>query len=155
MLIGFVAGVIVVFAVLALDRAKLDDPVGAVSVHLVCGIWGTLAVGIFSVNPDHSFMTQLLGVAAYGAFCLPAAFVIFYGLKAIAGLRVSRKRNVSASMWASTAWKPMVASRSPIARNGVRCPTPATTGVGRSLHSRHKCRFSQQSIDSIKENSEK
>ena len=71
MLIGFVAGVIVVFAVLAFDRAKLDDPVGAVSVHLVCGIWGTLAVGIFSTNPEHSFMTQLIGVAAYGAFCFP------------------------------------------------------------------------------------
>ena len=89
MLIGFIAGVIVVFAVLAIDRAKLDDPVGAVSVHLVCGIWGTLAVGIFSTNPEHSFMTQLIGVAAYGAFCVPAAFVIFYGLKAVTGLRVS------------------------------------------------------------------
>ena len=89
MLIGFVAGVIVVFAVLAIDRAKLDDPVGAVSVHLVCGIWGTLAVGIFSTNPDHSFMTQLIGVGAYGAFCFPAAFAIFYGLKATFGMRVS------------------------------------------------------------------
>ena len=89
MLIGFIAGVIVVFAVLALDRAKLDDPVGAVSVHLVCGIWGTLAVGIFSTNPDHSFMTQLIGVGAYALFCLPAAFLIFYGLKATTGLRVT------------------------------------------------------------------
>ena len=80
---------IVVFAVLALDRAKLDDPVGAVSVHLVCGIWGTLAVGIFSTNPDHSFMTQLIGVGAYALFCLPAAFLIFYGLKATTGLRVT------------------------------------------------------------------
>ena len=88
-LIGFIAGVIVVFAVLAIDRAKLDDPVGAVSVHLVCGIWGTLAVGIFSTNPDHSFMTQLIGVGAYGVFCFAAAFLIFYGLKATFGLRVS------------------------------------------------------------------
>jgi len=89
MVIGFIAGVIVVIAVLAIDRAKLDDPVGAVSVHLVCGIWGTLAVGIFSVNPDHSFMTQLMGVGAYGAFCFPAALLIFYGLKATLGMRVS------------------------------------------------------------------
>ena len=89
MLIGFIAGVIVVFAVLAIDRAKLDDPVGAVSVHLVCGIWGTLAVGIFSTNPEHSFVTQLLGVASYGVFCFITAFAIFYGLKAITGLRVS------------------------------------------------------------------
>ncbi len=87
-LIGLLAGVLVVAAVLAIDRAKLDDPVGAVSVHLVCGIWGTLAVGIFSVNPDHSFMTQLIGLLSYGAFCLPAAFVIFYVLKAVTGLRV-------------------------------------------------------------------
>ena len=88
-LIGLIAGVLVVAAVLAIDRAKVDDPVGAVSVHLVCGIWGTLAVGIFSVNPDHSFVTQLIGVLAYGAFCMPAALVIFYGLKATMGLRVS------------------------------------------------------------------
>ena len=88
-IIGLVAGIIVVFSVLAMDRAKLDDPVGAVSVHLVCGIWGTLAVGIFSTNPEHAFMTQLIGVGAYAAFCLPAAFLIFYGLKAVIGLRVS------------------------------------------------------------------
>ena len=88
MIIGLVAGVIVVAAVLIIDRARLDDPVGAVSVHLVCGIWGTLAVGIFSTNPDHSFMTQLIGVLSYGAFCLPAALIIFFGLKATTGLRV-------------------------------------------------------------------
>jgi Amt family ammonium transporter len=88
-LIGLIAGVIVVAAVLSIDRAKLDDPVGAVSVHLVCGIWGTLAVGIFSTNPEHSFMTQLIGVLAYGAFCVPAAFIIFYALKVTVGLRVS------------------------------------------------------------------
>ena len=88
-IIGLVAGVIVVFAVLAIDRAKLDDPVGAVSVHLVCGIWGTLAVGIFSTNADHAFMTQLIGVGAYGVFCFPAALLIFYGLKTVTGLRVS------------------------------------------------------------------
>ena len=87
--IGLIAGAIVVAAVLLIDRAKLDDPVGAVSVHLVCGVWGTLAVGIFSTNPEHSFMTQLVGVLAYGAFCLPAAFVIFYALKTVLGLRVS------------------------------------------------------------------
>ncbi len=61
MLIGFIAGLIVVGSVLLIDRARLDDPVGAVSVHLVCGIWGTLAVGIFSAQ--HALMTQLIGVA--------------------------------------------------------------------------------------------
>ena len=87
-IIGFVAGLIVVGSVLGLDRAKLDDPVGAISVHLVCGVWGTLAVGIFSTNAEHSFLTQLIGVLAYGVFCFLAAFVIFFALKALLGLRV-------------------------------------------------------------------
>ncbi len=89
MVIGLVAGFIVVASVIMIDRAQLDDPVGAISVHLVCGIWGTLAVGLFSVNPDHSFVTQLIGVLAYGAISMPAALVIFYALKATMGLRVS------------------------------------------------------------------
>ena len=89
MVIGLIAGFIVVASVILIDRAQLDDPVGAISVHLVCGIWGTLAVGLFSVNPDHSFVTQLIGVLAYGAISMPAALVIFYALKATMGLRVS------------------------------------------------------------------
>ena len=87
MLIGLIAGVIVVASVLAIDGAHLDDPVGAVSVHLTCGIWGTLAVGIFSA--DHSFMTQVIGVGAYGAFTFVAALLIFLLLKASMGVRVS------------------------------------------------------------------
>ena len=89
MVIGLIAGGIVVGSVLAIDRAKLDDPVGAISVHLVCGIWGTLAVGIFSA--EHSFGTQLIGVLAYGAFTFPLALAIFYVLKATLGLRVSEE----------------------------------------------------------------
>ena len=89
MFIGLIAGFIVVASVILMDRARLDDPVGAISVHLVCGIWGTLAVGIFSVNPDHSLVTQLIGVLAYGAISLPGALAIFYALKAGLGLRVS------------------------------------------------------------------
>jgi len=88
-IIGLIAGVIVVFAVMSFDRVKLDDPVGATSVHLVCGIWGTLAVGIFS--PDFSVVTQLIGVAAYGAVCFVSAFVIFMVVKATIGLRVSEE----------------------------------------------------------------
>ena len=87
-IIGFVAGLIVVGSVLGLDRARLDDPVGAISVHLVCGVWGTLAVGIFSTNAEHSFLTQLIGVLAYGVFCFVAAFIILFALKALLGLRV-------------------------------------------------------------------
>jgi len=85
-IIGFVAGLIVVVSVLFFDRIKIDDPVGALSVHLVNGIWGTLAVGIF--NAEVSFVTQLIGVVSYGATCLVAAFVIFLALKATLGIRV-------------------------------------------------------------------
>ena len=88
-IIGVVAGVIVVFSVMFFDRIKMDDPVGAISVHLTCGIWGTLAVGIFS--PDYSFGTQLIGVLAYGAMSVSAAFVIFSLIKATLGLRVSEE----------------------------------------------------------------
>ncbi len=87
-MIGGIAGVLVVGAVLAIDRIKIDDPVGAISVHLVCGVWGTLAVGIFSTNPAHSVGTQLLGVAAYGAFSLTAAALLFGVIKLTMGLRV-------------------------------------------------------------------
>ena len=86
-IIGAVAGVIVVFSVMFFDRIKMDDPVGAISVHLTCGIWGTLAVGIFS--PDYSFGPQLIGVLAYGAFAFTSAFLIFSVIKATMGLRVS------------------------------------------------------------------
>ena len=66
-------------SVIFFDRVKIDDPVGAISVHLTCGIWGTLAVGIFSTNPEHSFLTQLIGVAAYGVFAFgePPRALIF------------------------------------------------------------------------------
>ena len=86
-LIGIIAGVIVVFSVYFFDKLHIDDPVGALSVHLMCGIWGTLAVGIFS--PDHSFVTQLIGVLAVAAASLVFASVIFFLIKKTIGLRVS------------------------------------------------------------------
>lgn len=86
-IIGLIAGVMVVNIVLGIDKLKLDDPVGAVSVHLICGIWGTLAVGIFSV--EYSILTQLLGVIVCGAVCFPSAFGIFHAVKAVMGIRVS------------------------------------------------------------------
>lgn len=88
-IIGLVAGIIVVFSVMAIDRAKLDDPVGAISVHLVCGIWGTLAVGIFGA--DFSIVTQLIGIVAYAAVAFPAALIIFLALKATVGVRVTEE----------------------------------------------------------------
>ncbi len=87
-LVGAIAGVLVVFSVITFDKIRIDDPVGATSVHLICGIWGTLAVGIFSSNPAHSFLTQLIGVMVYGAFTVACAAVIFGTLKATMGLRV-------------------------------------------------------------------
>lgn len=87
-LIGLVAGVLVVFSVIFFDKIKIDDPVGAISVHLSCGIWGTLAVGIFSMNPDHGLLTQLLGVLCYGLFTAACALAIFLPIKWTIGLRV-------------------------------------------------------------------
>lgn len=90
-IIGFIAGIIVVLAVIKIDRFHIDDPVGAISVHLVNGIWGTLAVGLFSFNPDHTFITQLIGVLAYGLVCFPAAIILFTMLKKTIGIRVSKE----------------------------------------------------------------
>ena len=94
-IIGLVAGVLVVMAVITIDtKLKIDDPVGAISVHLVCGIWGTLAVGIFSMNPDHSFITQLIGVAAYGVTTFAMALALFAALKAVMGIRVEADEEI-------------------------------------------------------------
>ena len=87
-IIGLVAGVIVVFSVINFDKWKIDDPVGAISVHLVCGIWGTLAVGLFSINPEHSIGRQVLGLVAIGIVCFTSAFFLFFILKQTLGIRV-------------------------------------------------------------------
>lgn len=91
-IVGFIAGIIVVLSVIQLDKLKIDDPVGAISVHLVCGIWGTLAVGIFS--SEYNLGIQALGVLAYGIFCLISALVIFQAVKAFMGLRVSEEEEI-------------------------------------------------------------
>ncbi len=93
-LIGAIAGVLAVFGVLMFDKLKIDDPVGALSVHLIGGVFGTLAVGIFSTNPDYTFMSQLIGVAACGAFCFPTALLIFFVLKKTIGIRVSEEEEL-------------------------------------------------------------
>jgi ammonium transporter, Amt family len=90
-LVGFIAGIIVVISAVTLDKFLWDDVVGAVSVHLVCGIWGTLAVGIFSTNPDHNFLTQLIGVAVCGVAAFGSAFLIFFVMKKTMGIRVSEE----------------------------------------------------------------
>nr|WP_139002122.1 ammonium transporter [Hyunsoonleella aestuarii] len=93
-IIGAIAGALIVFAVSFIDAIKLDDPVGAIAVHLICGIWGTLAVGIFSTNPDHTFVAQLIGVACYAAFCIVTSFLIIFTLKKTIGIRVSEKEEL-------------------------------------------------------------
>ncbi|MDG1171823.1 MAG: ammonium transporter [Polaribacter sp.] len=93
-IIGAIAGVLIVFAVSFVDAIKLDDPVGAIAVHLICGIWGTLAVGIFSTNPAHTFLIQLTGVACYAVLCIVSSFLIFYTLKKTVGIRVSEKEEL-------------------------------------------------------------
>lgn len=88
-LIGFIGGGLVVLAVVFFDKIKVDDPVGAISVHLVGGIWGTLAVGIFGdLAGIGQFVSQLVGVASVGAFCLIISWLIFFTLKKTVGIRV-------------------------------------------------------------------
>jgi len=94
-LIGFISGGVVVGGISLLDRVKLDDPVGAVTVHLICGIWGTLAVGIFGAKAGgQQFLYQLSGVATAGIFCVVSALVIIYGLKKTVGIRVEREEEL-------------------------------------------------------------
>ena len=94
-LIGAVAGVLIVFAVSLIDKLKLDDPVGAIAVHLACGIWGTLAVGLFgNLASGAQFLSQLTGVACYAVFCIATSFLIIFTLKKTIGIRVSEKEEV-------------------------------------------------------------
>ena len=88
--IGAIGGFIVVLGVALLDRCKLDDPVGAIPVHLFAGIWGTLAVGIFGNSASFDqFMVQLASVGIVGAFCVIGGTLITILVRSIIGLRVS------------------------------------------------------------------
>ena len=94
-LIGLSSGVIVVLSVLAFDKLRLDDPVGALSVHLVCGIWGTLCVGLFGAKAGLAQLTsQLIGIAAVGVFTFAFAYILFLAIRAVMGLRVSEEEEV-------------------------------------------------------------
>jgi Amt family ammonium transporter len=91
-LIGAIAGVIIPLSVVFFDKIKIDDPVGATSVHLVCGIWGTLAVGIFV--PDKSFLWQAIGCFSIVAFSFVFSFILMSVLKATIGVRVSEEEEI-------------------------------------------------------------
>ncbi|MDN3687142.1 ammonium transporter [Cyclobacterium jeungdonense] len=91
-IIGFIGGILVVFGVVFFDKIKIDDPVGAISVHLVCGIWGTLAVGIFGdLAGGGQILSQLIGIGAIGTFCVLFSFLVFFTLKKTVGIRVDEQ----------------------------------------------------------------
>jgi Amt family ammonium transporter len=99
--IGLVAGVLVVYAVLFFDRVKIDDPVGALSVHLVNGAFGTLCVGLFATDGGLFFgggfaktLTQITGIASVGALTFVLSMAVWLGLKATMGIRVSRSEEL-------------------------------------------------------------
>ena len=89
MLIGMVGGVLVVLSIVGLDKVKIDDPVGAISVHGTCGIWGLLAV-CFS-NGDATIGGQLAGIAAIFVWTFAVSFVVWYVLKLAMGIRISEE----------------------------------------------------------------
>ncbi|MGA9382714.1 MAG: ammonium transporter [Phormidium sp.] len=112
-IIGLVAGVIVVFAVTFFDRLKIDDPVGATSVHLVCGIWGTLAVGLFSVGPGvyswysagpakglllgggfTQVIPQVVGILSVGGITVLISTIFWLALKSTLGIRVTPEEEI-------------------------------------------------------------
>jgi len=90
--IGGIGGALVVIAVPLVDKMKIDDVVGAISAHLVCGIWGTLAVGIFGSG---SLVTQFIGIGAIGAFVFLTSLVLWLILKATIGIRVGEEEEMS------------------------------------------------------------
>ncbi len=87
--IGLIAGIIVVFSIIQLDKLKIDDPVGAISVHGVCGIWGTVATAIFA--DGFSFMVQLQGALIVSVFAFIFSYVVFSIIKVAIGVRVSEE----------------------------------------------------------------
>jgi Amt family ammonium transporter len=87
-LIGGIGGALVVFAVPLIDKLKIDDVVGAISAHLICGIWGTLAVGIFGSG---SLVTQFIGIVAIGAFVFGSSLIVWTILKVTMGIRVDEE----------------------------------------------------------------
>ena len=93
--IGLLAGALIVLAVAFIDKIKLDYPVGAVAVHLICGIFGTLAVGVFGAKAGmDQFLYQLAGVGATATFCTISAFIILFTIKKTGGIRVSKEEEL-------------------------------------------------------------
>ncbi len=92
MIVGAIGGILCTIAIPMLDKMKIDDVVGAISAHLVAGIWGTLAVGIFGSG---DFLVQLIGIVAAAVLVVPLSGIFFYILKGTVGLRVSEETEAS------------------------------------------------------------
>lgn len=110
LLIGAIAGVLVVFAVMFFDRVKVDDPVGATAVHLACGVFGTICVGLFAKEGITTLSTQnglfygggfqllgvqLIGIVAVGAFVFTSSLFVWYLIKKTIGIRVSEEEEIA------------------------------------------------------------
>jgi Amt family ammonium transporter len=91
-IVGIIGGLLVVAAIIFIDKAKIDDPVGAISVHGVCGLWGLLAVSF--TNPEGSLVAQLIGIVTIFAWVFGTSFVTWLILKAVMGLRVSEEEEL-------------------------------------------------------------
>ena len=102
-LFGAAGGVLVVFSILTLDKLKLDDPVGAISVHGVVGLLGLLLVPI--TNEGSSFSGQLIGAATIFVWVFGASFIVWGILKATMGIRVQKRKSSAASISQSAVWK--------------------------------------------------
>jgi Amt family ammonium transporter len=96
-IIGVIAGILVVISVVMLDRMHIDDPVGAVSVHGICGAWGTLAAGLFNMDgvTGKIIITQLTGIGAAFVWAFGTAFILFKIIKATNGLRVTEEEELA------------------------------------------------------------
>ncbi len=97
-LIGAVGGVLVILSILVMDKLKIDDPVGAISVHGVVGVWGLLAVPL--TNPDGSFMAQIKGIVVIGGWVAVTSFITWMIIKVIMGLRISEEEEMAGADYA-------------------------------------------------------
>ena len=95
-LVGAIGGTLVVFAVPLFDKLRLDDPVGALSVHLINGIWGTLAVGIFAADPENgiTLMGQVKGILVVGVFAFVTSFIVIYAINLFVKFRASEEEQM-------------------------------------------------------------
>lgn len=154
MIIGAIAGVIVVFAVIGFDRVKIDDPVGALAVHLACGIFGTLAIGLFaqdSIMPGTTgnglffgggtklLMAQATGVVAVGVFTLTVSLVAWSIIKVFLGMRVSATEEMEGLDMGEhgiSAYPDFAVSSIPFGRGVPAAPVPVNVMVGQPEKSR-------------------